>query len=687
MPRKGKQPVAPHSSEIDELADDPALQPSPPDPSRLAKPRARSSKAKPKVSSAPIRRTNSSIKPSLSRKGESVDLDGVSGVRSDPATALDRFRYRGPHPKPFSELVTASEDAEPGASTTAAATANHKRPRPPKELYDDLVQPLEKCVRSSMSKEPPAVPNARVEGGEEFVLAIPDFDSDGEPIFEPEDPAAAPIRPSPRIPADSAVSSPNRAHSCLPRSPSRSANRAMSPASPGRASRKARTPTHSSPIRPLPSSINLPDEVLARLQTRRSSPLSADPPAPAAAAAPRRSRTSSTLEQPTSSSPPAAPLGGPARVQAQLARSTRSHSSKGKGVVPPPAPAPATPEPAAAATGGTQVPLTVEQQRQVQMFVREMEELEGEAFEAFGETLPGEVPGEEVDDPDDTLVDLIFDLPSPVKASAGTDAPHEPEPPAHHVASGDCNRSQFQQQQQQGLSASADGDAIARRSSSPTVAPARPSAEAPTSRWGATFLDKFQRAPNPPPALPKPKAPASYRLVPLSIEGVISHLRAVASSPAGSAGARADEVQYLRGEVTRLAGELALRDEAIGAMSRSLRAADERVGRAEEREAALREREGEWGEERERCRAKVDVLREVRRGLLGEVAELRARVDDLEGQDARRSSSPEVRAENDEGHGTEVDELDEGDHGKVEGKVSAQDVDEDKGAETAFETV
>lgn len=284
-------------------------------------------------------------------------------------------------------------------------------------------------------------------------------------------------------------------------------------------------------------------------------------------------------------------------------------------------------------------------------------------------------------------VDLIFDLPLPVKASAGTDEPHKLEPAAHHVASGDCNRSLVQQQQQQGLSASADGDAIAHRSPSPVVAPARPPAEAPTSRWGATFIDRFQRAPTPPPVLSKPKAPASYRLVPLSIEGVISHLRAVASSPAVSAGARADEVQYLRGEVTRLAGELALRDEAIGALSRSLRAADARVERAEEQEAALQEREGEWGVEREKWRGKVVVLREVRRGLLGEVADLRARIDDLEGQDAHRSSSPEVRADTVEGHGTEVDELDEGVAGEVEGELSAQDVEEDKGAETAFETV
>lgn len=88
-------------------------------------------------------------------------------------------------------------------------------------------------------------------------------------------------------------------------------------------------------------------------------------------------------------------------MQAQLAQSTHPHSSKGKGVVR--RPALATPERAAAATGGTQVPLTVEQQRQVRDLVREMEGLEGEAFEAFGETLPGEVPGEDVDGPDDTL--------------------------------------------------------------------------------------------------------------------------------------------------------------------------------------------------------------------------------------------------------------------------------------------
>ncbi|GAA5825175.1 hypothetical protein JCM3770_006904, partial [Rhodotorula araucariae] len=80
---------------------------------------------------------------------------------------------------------------------------------------------------------------------------------------------------------------------------------------------------------------------------------------------------------------------------------------------------------------------------------------------------------------------------------------------------------------------------------------------------------------------------------------------------------------FLRGEVARLVRELDARDALLGAREDAARAAAARAERCEARARAS-------DDDRRACEAKVDVLREVRRGLLAQLDEERARVGELE---------------------------------------------------------
>ena len=163
--------------------------------------------------------------------------------------------------------------------------------------------------------------------------------------------------------------------------------------------------------------------------------------------------------------------------------------------------------------------------------------------------------------------------------------------------------------------------AIFRSPTPPAPAPARvaspPSARAaPRPRVASPPLNRQCH-----PATP-PRRPPGYRLVPLTVEGLASHAREVVAA-AASSGAPSTETTYLRGEVRRLAVELEARDKLLGERDVLVRGAQGAQERFE------RER-GEWAEERRALVAKVDALREVRRGLLRELREEQERGDGLE---------------------------------------------------------
>lgn len=127
-----------------------------------------------------------------------------------------------------------------------------------------------------------------------------------------------------------------------------------------------------------------------------------------------------------------------------------------------------------------------------------------------------------------------------------------------------------------------------------------------------------------PPSPPK-KRPASYRLVSNSLEGALAHLKTVVAEATEQADSgKRHEVEYLRGEVSRLATELESRDTAIGELADEVRDLRARLEGAQRREDAWEgEREG-WARERQGWEMRVDVLKEIRRGLLDKVTELQA---------------------------------------------------------------
>lgn len=157
-----------------------------------------------------------------------------------------------------------------------------------------------------------------------------------------------------------------------------------------------------------------------------------------------------------------------------------------------------------------------------------------------------------------------------------------------------------------------------------SVAMRNESSQAPHSRPAVPKL-RFDPKPFHLPPSPQ-KRPPSYRLVSNNIEGAIAHLRSVVTQATeqrdGAAGAH--EVEFLRREVSRLATEIESRNEVIGELSdeaRGLRTRLEEAHRREEAWACERER---WEAERQEWSRRIDVLREIRRGLLGELKELRS---------------------------------------------------------------
>lgn len=127
-----------------------------------------------------------------------------------------------------------------------------------------------------------------------------------------------------------------------------------------------------------------------------------------------------------------------------------------------------------------------------------------------------------------------------------------------------------------------------------------------------------------PPRPPTPPRRIAYRLVGNDLDGAIAHIRTVFDEAVDGAAGRASEAAYLRREISRLADELELRDKTIGellAEAESLRSQNSQLQRQVDDSA--RERSA-WQDDREALEQKIDVLKEIRRGLLAEIRELRA---------------------------------------------------------------
>lgn len=127
------------------------------------------------------------------------------------------------------------------------------------------------------------------------------------------------------------------------------------------------------------------------------------------------------------------------------------------------------------------------------------------------------------------------------------------------------------------------------------------------------------------PPSPAKKRPASYRLVSNSLEGALAHLKTVVAEATEQADSgKRHEVDYLRGEVSRLATELESRDAAIGELADEVRDLRTRLEEAQRREDEWEGERQEWARERQEWEMRVDVLREIRRGLLDQLTELQA---------------------------------------------------------------
>ncbi|GAA6060112.1 hypothetical protein JCM10212_003520 [Sporobolomyces blumeae] len=164
--------------------------------------------------------------------------------------------------------------------------------------------------------------------------------------------------------------------------------------------------------------------------------------------------------------------------------------------------------------------------------------------------------------------------------------------------------------------------------------PEQTNAHGPTSTT-ARDMSRLEQLLTAPPA-PRP----TFRLVPLTLAGLTSHLEELVSSTlregslariGGKAGASvSDETAYLRREVSRLADVVVERDKVIAEMTDEAREKSRRI-RELERQIDAMEQEAEQVEtERQEEMTRFDWYKEARRGLIGIVKELEAKVSDLE---------------------------------------------------------
>ncbi|KPV74716.1 uncharacterized protein RHOBADRAFT_44236 [Rhodotorula graminis WP1] len=607
MPRAPKKRVPdPHSSEVDELAEDAPTGLTPPRPARSSS--TRTATTRPGTAAATTPNKTRASTTAAAKRGFSSSVTATAGLSTtSSSTRLTGFRCR----------------AQPAAGTStlyeinSVSPAKRRRPAkvPPRDMPNSPSSSSTKRRRrgTDTDENDRYALERKVKREDEFVFVMPDLDEDGEPIVDPDSPAQA-TRTSPP-PASSLVHV--AANSPSPTKPQRSpfiANpaRPLPPRTP--------SPAH---LPPSSSSIDLPDALAARVYAHSSpAPLL---PLPQGQSEPHTSTTLVASDEgpgapprERSSSPPFVPRGRGGTTLVQLS------AAPARGVAASPG---TTPRVTASTASSQRAPLTREEEHEVSALLAALEgmgdgELQEGAFETYVETCvePMQAGGaarrareavgsggarEEVFDPDKTLVDAS---PGPL---AGLDAVSSGSP-----SPADATANPFADDVPLPAPAPSRSTAFLRSPTPPAPAPlpSPPRARAAPPHAAAS------PAPNPfyRPATP-PRRPPGYRLVPLTVEGLATHAREVVAAASSSS----TETAFLRGEVRRLAKELEARDTLLGEREAVVRRAQG------EQERFERER-AEWAEEQKALVAKVDALREVRRGLLRELREERERADGLE---------------------------------------------------------
>lgn len=261
-----RAPTREPSSEVDELADDPSLQPAPP-ASPLRASTKRGSTVWPPAPAPPGARTT---KPALTRKPSAQKPQPTrrrskaeAHTPSTSLSALERFRFKG--------ATVAKLDpntmSDPSAPDTNEPT---KGVRPPKRADDPNVSDPSPAhaLRRKRSSTAASLPDDSKENvstkrrQREPVFVIPDFDEDENPLETEREtsPSPAASESAPAKPSTAKQSAGARQLQSSPLRPQTSILKASAE------SRRTPAPSaRTSPLHQLPSSIELPDQVASRL--------------------------------------------------------------------------------------------------------------------------------------------------------------------------------------------------------------------------------------------------------------------------------------------------------------------------------------------------------------------------------------------------------------------------------------
>ncbi|GAA5975970.1 hypothetical protein JCM11641_002853 [Rhodosporidiobolus odoratus] len=663
-----------------------------------------------------------STKPTLttSSKGKSVRQTRLAEERrgtaappgsssSSSASALDRFKFRGPKPTPFSATHSVKPSSEGAGSE---ARRSKKRKRPAKEAQDEDENEAQPYRQRSLPSSPNASalsqhaamsPSHLEEARAQPFYFLPDLDEDGEPILSAGPHFSASSQTSQADAVKQQLSSPFRPASPAQHlsqsnksneaSPSRShiSQSFSSPRYPQRPSQSSDKPSLSSQAKPsqaavtdfpdpasshphdfLPSSIELPSQLAARLQAQRSSPVP---------------HSVDAGEEPLLPDPPSSerqehlatsPQDGGVEYEEHGLRGTPRH------------------------------PLTNEQKHEVEELLEGLTEdgCEGAFEETYEETMFDR--GKETNPAEGDLPEeLVLSQSSSSSSTSSSTRPRNPfeddiplPPP--------CTRS-FTLSPVPAITATAAGAfttsvdpfaphlaVVLTHADAATLTTARVNDSRPKALFGAaprpflcspSYEESFASGSRlgsadltgPVPLHPllasadiagegtprtdlrrKKKKPA-MRLVPLTVEGVASHLRELVSysdafkaeeeggAGGGGGGGRGggveDDPSYLRREVSRLTSELLSRDSALSTLHSSLTRITQERDAALEREKKWELKQAGWEIQREKARKREEVFGEVRRGLLGELQEERERRRGLEGEVRRLRRLKRANAE------------------------------------------
>ena len=266
------------SSEIDELADDPALQPRPPsDPARLAKvPRGKKSA---KSADAAAAGTENDKKPprgesqKQKRRAKSANRDAEGGDSKAAPTAgaarLAPFRYAGPSAGSHQRIdPTTLEDSMASSSDPVDASPvrnpTHRAPKRPFVQEQTLASPSppqkkkkkkkKRTLSATNGTSGPLTPSCPTKTVEEPVFVMPEFDEDGNLIEDENENSLAPASSSSSRDAARPFVAPVKAAFAL-----------QSPAKTSSAEAFAVAVGSSPAANRLPSSIELPNSLAQRI--------------------------------------------------------------------------------------------------------------------------------------------------------------------------------------------------------------------------------------------------------------------------------------------------------------------------------------------------------------------------------------------------------------------------------------